>query len=455
MLPSWPTVTDRMTDLKHIARQIFLDALAAVDVRAAVQREIAVTQDALTIANRAVPLSKIDRIIIIALGKAAVPMHAAARKALAHANIRIDAIVVAPEETHDNASFFSGAHPLPDERSIIAARAVLDALHTCDDRTAVLFLISGGASAMLELPLDEAISIEDIRALNQALIGSGLRIEQMNALRKHLSAVKGGRLATAAQEARQQWSLLISDVPAAAPDVIASGPSLPDHSTLADANSALQRIGMKNTLPQSIEHFVQSDRFTETPRASDPGFARSTHKVILSSEHLAEAAAEAARNYGYEPIIDNTCDDWDWIRAGEYLLSRAQQLLDHGGRYCLISVGEVTVELPADPGIGGRNQQLACWLAFEIERRESELPITALSAGSDGIDGSSNAAGAVVDRQTIQEARQQTGRAPKSYFDHFDTGALFAKTGHAIITGPTGNNLRDLRLFLIDSTLNS
>lgn len=297
---------------------------------------------------------------------------------------------------------------------------------------------------MVELPLDPRISINDLRDLNRALVGSGLRIEQMNTLRKHISAVKGGRLAVAAKNASHQWTLLVSDVPDAAPDVIASGPSLPDISTLEDARSVLQSIQQK-PLPSSI----CAGAFAETPKTGDPAFARSSSHVILSSSHLAQAAADAAAARGYQPILDNTCDEWEYTRAGDYLLQKAQELHHQVGRHCLISVGEVALALPEQTGAGGRNQHLAFWLASELARRH--LPVCALSAGSDGIDGNSQAAGAVVDTAILREASSVV-QDPQIYFERFDTATLFAKTGHAIVTGPTGNNLRDLRLLLVDST---
>lgn len=439
-----------MTDTRQIARNIFLEALQSVDVRSAVQREIIVNDDTLTIAEKTVPRKHIQRVLIIAIGKAATPMYQAAAAALK--NIHRQAIVIAPEATRTTVEghFFAGTHPLPTETSFAAANAVIDLLATADEHTVVLFLISGGASAMMELPLDANISVADTAAFHQALIASGLTITQMNTLRKHFSAVKGGRLALAAASARAQITLLISDVPTAAPDAIASGPSLPDTTTLDDCRTLYAQLNHTTALPQSIQHFFTDPHLPATPKANNPAFSNASWKVTLSSDHLAQAAAQAAQHAGYTPVIDNTCDEWEYRKAGEYLLHRAEELTQQQGKHCLISVGEVSVDLPPHTGTGGRNQQLALWCAKQLQLNPNGKSLTILSAGSDGIDGNSSAAGAVVDATTMQRALDHN-LWPRKHYESFDAAPLFAHIGDAITTGPTGNNLRDLRLVLFNA----
>ena len=436
-----------MTDYKQLARHIFTQALAAVDIRPAIQREIEISAATISIAGQTIPRADIDRILIIAVGKAAMPMYQSAAQSLN--GIDHQAIVIAPEETRAEVqgTFFAGTHPLPTEQSFTAARAILDLLHTANERTAVLFLISGGASAMMELPLDNAISVEDTAAFHKALIASGLRIAEMNTLRKHFSAVKGGRLAIAAANARAQCTLLISDVPSATPDAIASGPSLPDSTTVQDCRKLLSHL----QLPQSVQRFFGDPQLSETPKTNANAFTHAAWKVILSSDHLAQAAAQAAQHAGFTPVIDNTCDEWEYRKAGEYLLQRAEDLLQQKGKHCLISVGEISVELPPHPGTGGRNQQFALWCAKQLQLRP-HTPLTILSAGSDGIDGNSTAAGAIADTHTLQTALNH-GLWPRKNYADFDASQIFTTIGDAIVTGPTGNNLRDLRLILIDSAL--
>jgi hydroxypyruvate reductase len=434
-----------MTSLAATAREIFAATLRQLDIRRVVRDHLRLDRESLLLGEIAVPLRDLDRILIIAVGKAALPMVRAVRHSLRpEGRISMRSVVVTNEiafVADDDLFILPGAHPLPDERSVHAAEAILSALSAVDDRTAVLFLISGGASAMIEAPLDPRIALADVAAFYQALIGSGLPIATMNALRKHFSAVKGGRLAQAAAAARIQYTLLVSDVPAHLPDAIGSGPSLPDSSTLADCRELL--AGLRAALPQTVAAFFNGPFCVETPKPEDPAFTRAHWAVVSSSEHLAQAAAVEARRAGFNAEIDNRCDEWEYRDAARYLIERGLELAAAHGRCCLISVGEVGVTLSVDVGEGGRNQQFALWCAAELARRG--VKATVLSAGSDGIDGNSQAAGAVCDESTVAGALDVDAALAR-----FDTSRLLRRLGATIETGPTGMNLRDLRLLLFD-----
>jgi len=430
-----------MTKLTDEARGILAETLRQVDVRRVVQRHVGCDGDAVTLGGKTVPKRDLDEVLLIAVGKAALPMYEAARDALCKVPVR-GLVVTNQVAKVVGAEVLAGSHPLPDVASLRAACAVLTLLQDATERTAVVFLISGGASAMLEAPLDSRISIEDTAAFYQALIGSGLPIAQMNALRKHFSAVKGGRLAEAAAKARMQYTMLVSDVPSGLPDAIGSGPSLPDSTSLADCRGLLRSLG---ALPPSVAEFFDSTRCVETPKHGDPCFERAHWEVVLSSEHLAHAAAKAARATGFRVEIDNGCDEWEYRDAGRYLLDRGLEISGEPSRVCLISVGEVSVTLPAKTGEGGRNQQFALWCAAEAARRG--VIATILSVGSDGIDGNSQVAGAICDETTPEQARK-LGLNVQVALDGFDTTPLLRAVGAAVETGPTGNNLRDLRMLL-------
>ncbi|MGI4757086.1 MAG: glycerate kinase type-2 family protein [Janthinobacterium lividum] len=447
--------------LKNVARAIFADALQAIDVRSAVLSRIAQRDGVLTLAGRSIPSAEIDRIVIIAMGKAAVAMYMAAAEALA--GIEHTAVVVGPKETlpiaavqnadlhggrGSNVTFLPGAHPTPTIQSLEAADVILRGLAAVTSRTVVLFLISGGASAMVEKPLDPAITLDDLAMFSRALVGSGLDIAAMNTLRKHLSAVKGGRLAKAAERARMQCTLLISDVPEAAPDAVGSGPSLPDSTTVAETRMLVRVLRRSTYLPQSITAWFEEASLPETPRARDAVFSRAHWEVLLSSEHLARAARGAAENAGFHAVLDNACDDWDYREAGRYLLGRSAALSREAGQpTCLISVGEVGVVTSLQAGEGGRNQQFALWCADALADRKHVA--TVLSAGTDGIDGHSSAAGAVCDEETVSRAGN-AGLSVREALEGFNTAPLLHALGDALYTGPTGNNLRDLRLILTD-----
>lgn len=466
-----------MKNLIEEARGIIAETLQQVDVHRVVAQHIALDGEVLRLGKESVPIAELDQVIVIAVGKAALPMFEAARDALYGVPLR--AVVVTNQTTdecrieentqlrdttirrtteahadphrvgamaafrfvQDDVTFMQGCHPLPDAASLAATEVVQELLRWATNRTAVLFLISGGASAMLEAPLDPRFTLSDTAAFYQALIGSGMPIAQMNALRKHFSAVKGGRLAETAAMARMQYTMLISDVPTGMPDAIGSGPSLPDSSTLADCRGLL--LGL--TLPASVAEFFAGPLCVETPKVSDRCFQRAHWDVVLSSEHLAAAAAKAARAAGFRVEIDNECDEWEYRDAGRYLIDRGLEISGEPDRVCLISVGEVGVNLPPDTGEGGRNQQFALWCAAEVARRG--VVATIASVGSDGIDGNSQMAGAVCDERTVKQAHE-LGLSVEDALAKFDAGPLLKQVGALIETGPTGNNLRDLRMLL-------
>jgi len=442
-----------MSRLTEEARAILAETLRQIDVRAAVARHVVCEGGTLVLGGASLPVDELDEVAIVAVGKAALAMYEGVQGALrAGACPPIRAVIVtnqaaanaAPEAT-TGAMIMPGSHPLPDDDSLAAAGAVLSLLRKAGGRTAVVFLISGGASAMIEAPLDLRVSMADTAASYQALIGSGLPIAEMNALRKHLSAVKGGRLAQAAAAARIQYTLLISDVPWHLPDAIGSGPSLPDSTTLEDCRALLARLRNITRIPVSVEEFFEIGRCVETPKPVDAVFDRAHWDVVLSSEHLADAAARAARGAGFHVEVDNACDEWEYRDAARYLVDRGSALAGQYERLCLISVGEVGVALSGEAGEGGRNQQFALWCAAELARRKVAAAV--LSFGSDGIDGNSRAAGAICDETTAANARR-LGMSVEEALAHFNTTPLLRTLGATIETGPTGNNLRDLRLLL-------
>jgi hydroxypyruvate reductase len=305
----------------------------------------------------------------------------------------------------------------------------------------VLFLLSGGGSSIAEKPIDDEISLADLISTYQVLVHSGAPIAEINAIRKHLSAIKGGRLARAASPALQV-SLLISDVPDGTPDALASGPTMPDSSTAEACYKIVSEYDMLAQFPASVRELFQTHALEETPKADDAAFVRSRWWPILSNASILEAAKADATRSGFTVEIDNSCDDWDYIAARDYLLNRLRELRKTNERVCLLSGGEVTVKVTGG-GVGGRNQQFALACAGKIAGEN----ITVLSVGTDGIDGNSKAAGAVVDGTTVERARSRSLDAEK-HLEAFNAFPFFEALGDAVITGPTGNNLRDLRVLL-------
>jgi hydroxypyruvate reductase len=323
-----------------------------------------------------------------------------------------------------------------------------DLPHSSAENSLCFFLISGGASAMMELPLDSSISLADTAGFHRALVGSGASITEINCVRKHFSAVKGGRLAQAARNAICR-SLLISDVPLGREDALGSGPTIPDSSTIEECKEILGRYQLLAQFPAAVRRFFESDALVETPK---PGEMQAPATVLLSAQTLAEAAAENARALGYFPVIDISCDEWEYKAAASHLLDRLRTLRASHPDVCLISTGEVGVTLPAahntgeTVGIGGRNQQFALYAATLLRPQDGAVAV--LSAGSDGIDGNSPAAGAIADRETVAGDALSQG---KQALETFDAYSFLSDRGAAIVIGPSGNNLRDLRILIAGS----
>lgn len=432
-------------------RWIFDEALRGVDVGEAVARAITFDGAALVVGGYRCELKMLNRVSIVAVGKAGAAMYEAASLKLARCSekgVAVDGIVVAPSEPTrmgQGVQVFKGSHPSPDATSRAAAEAVVARLSAVDERTLVLFLISGGASSMLELPLDAGISVEDTASFHRALVTSGLPIAEMNVVRKHFSAVKGGRLAELAKRAAACCTLIASDVPEGRSELVGSGPSVPDASTMEEAREIFQRLRTIARVPERIIRFFESMALSETPKPSDAVFGRGVYSEILSNKDLLDAAARAATEMGFHVEVDTSCDDWEYREAGKYLLERHAELKARYSNACLISGGELSVRVGAVHGLGGRNQQFALWCAEEIAR--SAAAVSVLSAGSDGVDGNSPAAGAVADETTFERARMR-GLDVCQRLAGFDSFGVFDVLGDAIVTGATGNNLRDLRILI-------
>jgi glycerate 2-kinase len=412
------------------ARSIFHHALRSSSIAAAFDRRF----------PAAFPFADYDRIYAVALGKAALPMLEALCARLPRAlDGGVCCAPVLPSDRQPGVEYFLGGHPLPNEDSFASARAALRWLRQMGERDFVFFLISGGGSAMVELPLDERISLEETRALYKALVGSGAAIAEINTVRKHFSAVKGGRLAAAAGRAGRM-SLLLSDVAPRYLDALASGPTLPDSSTVAECHEIIGRYDLRERFTPGVRAFFDDPQLPETPALPEAPV-----EILLSSDDLMDAAREKALSLGYETVIDNSCDDWDYADAARYLLERFAQLRSEHPKVCLLSGGEVTVRLGREHGAGGRNQQFALACALALTGPDS--PLVVLSAGSDGIDGVSDAAGAIADPTTVGRA-QALGFDAASALARFDAYPLFTALGDTLVTGPTHNNLRDLRIML-------
>jgi glycerate 2-kinase len=428
--------------MRDTAREIFRHALAEASISKAFARHVHCERGVLRVCEDLYQLHSYSRVLAVSIGKAGHTMVEALTQQLGESALEgIVASSIEPSAQVRGFRYFRGGHPTPNAESIHAANAIRKALEAQTAASLVIFLISGGGSSIVEKPIDDEISVDDLIATYRALVHSGAPIAEINAIRKHLSVVKGGRLAQAAFPA-QQVSLLVSDVPDDTPDALASGPTMPDSTSVEDCYRIAEKHGLLPQLPHSARELFERHALEETPKSDDQAFHRSRWSTILSNQTAVEQASAAAERVGFSVHMDNSCDDWDYERAAEYLLKRLRELRKESARVCLISGGEVTVKV-TNGGVGGRNQQFALACAEKIAGEN----ITVLSAGTDGVDGNSPAAGAVVDGSSVTRM-QSSGVDVRVAREKFDAYPLFSALGDAIETGPTGNNVRDLRILL-------
>ena len=429
-------------EMRDRARQIFLNALAEASIAKGFARHVHCERGVLRVREDLYDLHSYSRVVVVSIGKAGHTMVEALAQQMGESALEgIVASSVEPSAQVRGFRYFRGAHPTPNAESVHAAKAILKMLEVPAAASLVIFLLSGGGSSLVEKPIDDEISLDDLIATYRVLVHSGAPIAEINAIRKHLSAVKGGRLAQAAFPA-QQVSLLVSDVPDNMQDALASGPTMPDSSSVEDCYRLAEKHGLVAQLPHSTRELFERRALEETPKSDDPAFHRSRWWVMLSNQTAVEQAKVEAERAGFAVHVDNSCDDWDYMRAAEYLLKRLRELRKDSERVCLISGGEVTVKV-TNGGVGGRNQQFVLECAAKIAGEN----ITVLSAGTDGIDGNSPAAGAIADGTSVERARIR-GLSLRAALDKFDGYTFFSALGDAIETGPTGNNLRDLRVLL-------
>jgi hydroxypyruvate reductase len=433
-------------DLKQIARQIFDETLAAIDIPATMHRKLARTGSCIFVNGEEFDLDRYERICAIAFGKASLAMSKGLIGVLA-SRYPVEGILVTPGPSREPIPGFrtiAATHPVPDEGSLAAGQAILDFLANTNERTLIFFLLSGGGSALVEKPLNFAAQLADIQSLNRSLVTCGASIDEINSVRKHLSAIKGGRLAAAAPDA-MKITLAVTDVPEGRESALASGPTLPDPTSVADACAVIHRHALLDRIPAIFRKAIaHPETMQETPKPGDPAFARARFQILLGRDSLFHPAHRAAESRGFVTVCDNAADDWPIDKATDHLLAQLAEMkkANPGRPVAVIADGEVSSPVTGD-GIGGRN------LAFVLDCVEkiAGQRIAVLSAGTDGVDGSSPAAGAVADGETAARARAK-GLVAEDYFRRSDSYTFFKELGDAIETGPTGNNLRDLRILL-------
>ncbi len=345
-------------------------------------------------------------------------------------------------------SIFEAGHPVPDENGLKGTEEIIKILRDADENTLIVCLISGGGSALLVSPY-EGISLNEKQAITELLLKSGADINELNTVRKHISKVKGGRLAEIAYPAKV-ISLILSDVIGDRLDVIASGPTAPDKTTYNDSLKVLEKYGLIDNAPRSIINVFQkgADGFIpETPKEGNKIFENVENIIIGSNRIALKAAKEKAEELGFHAEIISSEVTGEARDVGRWLadIARSKHSNSSNRLNCLISGGETTVTVKGN-GKGGRNMELALSFAIEIEGIDG---ITLLSAGTDGTDGPTDAAGAIVDGETLKRARA-IGLNPEEYLNNNDSYNFFKKINMLFITGPTGTNVMDVQIMVIE-----
>ena len=435
---------------------IFKAGIDAVNPYRLVLQSLKVEGNILNIGNISYDLNQFNNILVIGAGKATASMAQAVEEVIGD-KISNGLITVKYGHTRSLKKIkqLEAGHPLPDEAGVKGTEEIFKLLEGADEKSLVICLLSGGGSALLVSP-SEGITLNDKIETTRLLLSAGADIEGLNTVRKHLSKVKGGRLSEISYPATL-ITLMLSDVIGDRLDVIASGPTVPDNSTFKDAMDVIKKYNLVDKLPANVMILLKQGLrgdIKDTPKNGEVFFKKSKVFILGNLKHALTAAKEKVVSMGYETEIISSELQGEARDTAKYLSAKAikvQQFLKSGeSSRCLISGGETTVTVKGN-GLGGRNQELALAFAVEIEGMKG---ITMLSAGTDGTDGPTDAAGAIVDGETVSKAKT-LGLDPERYLNTNDSYNFFKRldslTGerHHVITGPTGTNVMDIQIILV------
>lgn len=439
-----------IASMRSDAAAIFHRGIRAVEPGDAVKKYCKLEGDRLTVGSRIYDLSRYKRLFVVGAGKATASMAAAAEEILGK---RITGGVVNVKYEYtvelDSIKLIEAGHPVPDKNGYQGAVAILNLAESAREDDLVLCLISGGGSALLPLPA-QGLTLENEQDTIKELLSCGAAIYEINAIRKHISIIKGGRLAQAAFPATVV-SLILSDVVGDDLDVIASGPTAPDSSTFLDCMEIFSRYGIIKKLPEAVVDYIKagvSGKVSETPKRGNHVFDRTYNMIIGSNIEAIIAAKKEAESLGYNTLVLSSMIEGDTTCVAYLHGAVAKEIIKTGNPLsppaCVLSGGETTV-IVKGKGLGGRNQEFALAAAINIAGKRS---IVILSGGTDGTDGPTDAAGAVADTDTLKRAKTM-GLDPYHFLSDNDSYHFFKRLGNLFITGPTNTNVMDLRIMLV------
>lgn len=435
-------------NIRTMLEQLLLAGLEAADPESAIRRAVRIKNNSLRVGTREYDLTGFSRIVCIGAGKASGAMATALERQLGS---RLEGGLVVVTDGHAEKTkriqLIEARHPVPDHRSEQAARRMVRLLESLTDRDLVLMVLSGGASSLLAAPAD-GLTLKEKQLTTRLLLRSGAAIHEINTVRKHLSGIKGGRLASAT--AATVITLILSDVPGDDPATIGSGPMAPDPSTFADAKRVLDTYGIRNRIPPAVRRHVDrgvQGRILDTPKPGEPLFSRIRHHVIGNNRAVIECMAKRARALGLRPLTLTATLFGEAREMGTLFGNLAREMRVSGNPIrppaCLLAGGELTVTVKGK-GTGGRAQEFALAAAPSIEGLSK---VFVAGFGTDGIDGPTTAAGAVVDGGIISRAREKDV-SPEAALRENDSYGFFRRVDGHVVTGPTGTNVNDVYMIL-------
>ncbi len=450
-------IGNTLTDKRRAARSMMLElveqALNSVHPRNLLTDKILVEKDYIRIAGVKIDINKVKAIHVVGGGKGSGYLAEVLEEKLG--DYIVDGVVsvltgTAKYFNTNKIKIVEASHPIPDESCIKAAESVLNIVKEAGERDLILCLLTGGASALLTYPVKE-IPLKDIQETHRVLLASGANIVEMNAIKKHLSLLAGGRLAQQAYP-RKVVSLIISDVVGDRVDTISAGPTAPDQTTFKDCINIIEKYQMRDKLPVSVLDYLNKGAnglLAETPKETDPVF-KNVRNIIIGSNRIAlNTIITQARKTGLKPLLLTSRVEGEAEELGVFLMAIAKEIAETNKPVrkpaLIICGGESTVTLKGKPGFGGRNQTVSLSALTKINGLEN---ITICCIGTDGIDGNSKAAGAIADADTLKKALEK-GLDPLRYLSNFDSNTFFSKVGGEIVTGPTGTNVNDIYMIMI------
>lgn len=435
-----------MPDLTELAKLVFLETLSAIEPASKIKAKVSFEDGTLNVAGELISLDRYREVVLIGMGKASMKMGFAIESLLGD---RVTRGILVTNHRFDidvKSEVVIAGHPLPNEESLRAAEKMIDLVRSCGRDSLIIFLISGGGSSMVELPLSEEISLEDLRNTNQVLITSGASIHEINVVRKSLSRIKGGRLGHLAR-ASKRVGLYVSDVNPGDINSIASNPLLPEAASETVFFDVIDKYKLNERLPRSVVETIDQRSLFRFADERSSAVEYPLAVLVMDNTDALRAAAHAASKQGFEVEVDYDLIEGPYESVADELITQLLKLKSRArGPVCLISGGEVSCPVRAG-GVGGRNQEFVLYSAMRLAHLGIGDGAAVLSCGTDGIDGNSTATGAVADGTSTVRAAQ-FGEDASSYIVANDSHTFFKKMGGLVVTGPTGNNVRDVRVLM-------